>query len=390
MIISSSRALTTKCWQKVFNIYHKNLSGQKAQALTDGGSVHAAIAVGLATKDWNLALKHGEEYYKGDMEVADTLEGEEYVYEEHLELVKALITKFAEGVQNETYEVIQPEASIDVAIPGSEHNCIWVHHMEWVRAEGAALRDVPRYFQQFQIQHEGGRWVEKWGVPDPTAIEEGRIADPHMSGMIGGGLFHEDDAQCPCWQPHRIVGQTDAIVSWNGLLWLLEHKTTSYTGEMFWAQWDLDLQPTLYLYGIWKQLGIMPRGVILNALSKPTGKQVAAWNAKRKDPSKAGRVQDYVGYERRAILREPADITRVEKNMVSLCNEWERRIIENDFRPALARTVCTEYNRRCDFHTPCMSHNEPNSFGGLYPRAPRYDDVKIGELVQIAKGKTTK
>lgn len=358
MVITSSRALSTKCWRKAFNEYHRNLVGQTATALVDGGAAHVGIAHGLATKDWDGALLKAKADYDARIGESSIPPEQSYLIEDHWDLTKAMVERFAEGLKGETYEVVQPESGIDLALPNTEHNDITLHHYE-----------LDLY------SHE---MVEHWCIPTPETILEKRVFSPHSE---------KGDSTCPCWQPHRFLGQTDAIVVWEGNLWLLEHKTTSITGDMFWAQWELDLQPTAYLYGIWKTLGIQPRGVIVNALSKPSEKQVSNWNAKRKSgPPKT--IADYIGYERRAILRTTEDLLRVERILIDLCDEWEWRILNGNFNGRFMRGVCTEYNRRCDYFTPCTLHEEEGSFGGLVQRTPRYDDKRIAELVQITKGAT--
>lgn len=369
MIITSSRASSTKCWRRALNTWHRDLEAPRSMNLVDGSGVHDAIAHGLATRDWVAALEVAKEKFDESVKNSTIPEEQTYLIGDHWDMVVALVQCFAENVQHEPYQVVQPECAIDVPLPRSEHNCIWLHHEERV----------------------SGDWVEKWGRPDPTAILERRIRSPHNISVQDGwgtpqGGKQVPDHLCKCWQPHRIVGQTDAIVTWERNLWLLEHKTTSVTGEMFWAQWELDLQPSIYLYGIWKTLGIQPRGIILNALSKPSERQVAAWNSKRKSGAPKS-ASDYIKYERQCFLRSTEDLLRIEKEMTALCNEWEWRILQGDFRPALMKGVCTEYGRRCDFHTPCTNHEEEGSFAGMAKRAGRYDDVKIAEtLTQITGG----
>lgn len=360
MIISSSRAAQTKCWRRAFNTYHRNLSAPRSMNLVDGSGLHDSVAHGFATKDWDAALRVARVKFDEGIAVSTIPEEQSYLIEDHWDLVCKMVQAFKEGVARETYTVIQPECSIDVPLPGSEHNCIWLHHIELAEPPGGS-----------NLAFE-----EKWGTPSPQAILERRVVSPHGDSLV-------ERKACSCYVPHRLVGQTDAIVNWNRVLWLLEHKTDSTTGEQFWDQWELDMQPTLYIYGIWKSLGMLPKGVIVNRLSKPSEKQVSAWNQKRKLGSDPKGVGDYIKYERQVFTRTTEDLLRIERTMIDLCNEWEWRILNGNFRHALQRGTCTEWNRKCDFHFPCVCHEEEGSFDGLSPRNMRYDDEKIQSLIQL-------
>ena len=356
MVITSSRATSTKCWRKTFNVYHRDLEGPRSMNLTDGGAVHAGIAYGLATKDWVGAKKELEERFAEDVAVSDIPQEQAYLIEDHRDLCVALMDAFAEHVADAPYEVVQPECAINVALPNTEHYCIWIHWWD----------EEDREF--------------KWGRPPADKILRGAVKPAHSPS---NDSMYAHGGNCPCYQPHRVLGQTDALVLWENNLWLLEHKTTAMIGDQFWAGFELDLQPSIYLYGIWKQLEVQPRGVVVNALYKPSEKMVSSWNDKRKNgPAKA--VKDYIKVERQPILRSLEDLLRIEKVLTELCTEWEWRIVNGFFRPALMKTVCIEYARRCDFHTACSCHEEEGCFDALAPRHKRYDDEYIESLVQIA------
>ncbi len=354
MIISSTRTSDTKCWRLAFNKYHRNLVGEKSMNLVDGGAVHKAIAHGLATKDWDAALAVAKAGFDVEAKTSNIPPEQSYLLEDHWDMCKAVVRIFEERVGHEPYTVVQPEASIDVEIPDSYHNCIWLH---WAHRDTGA---------------------EYWRTPTVDEILAGIVCSPHEGQK-------DKRFACPCWTPHRIVGQTDAIVLWEQNFWLLEHKTTSISGDQFWAGFELDLQPRLYLWGIWKTLGIMPRGFILNALKKPSEKMVSNWNSKRKD-GLIKTPKDYLDMERNAILTTNEDLERVPVVLKQVCDEWEWHITQGSFRPSLNKTTCIQYGRRCEFHTPCTQHECEGSFGGLIPREQRYDDSKIAELVQITGG----
>jgi hypothetical protein len=189
---------------------------------------------------------------------------------------------------------------------------------------------------------------------------------------------------CKCYTPHRFVGKTDAVVVWMNNIWLLEHKTTAISGEQFWAQWRLDIQPTGYIYGIQKATGTRVSGFILNAINKPSEAQVSAWNKKRKyGPEK--NVVDYISYSREAFLRSAEDLQRFEQELIQTADDWERDIVRGVFpHDGFANKGCQQYNRLCEYHSLCTCHDAANELEALVPRNRDYVDVKTLKLAGLA------
>src|SRR5580658_9194769 len=87
-------------------------------------------------------------------------------------------------------------------------------------------------------------------------------------------------------------------------------------------------------------------------------------------------------------LCERKKIARVEHTLVQLCQEWEWRILNNQFRMSPTKNTCISYGRRCDFHACCMSHDDPTELGLMFNRLPQgwreqkhnYVDVKLEQL----------
>lgn len=349
MIINSSRAsVFLKCKKDCFNRHHRRLEGPRAIALTDGGAVHEAIAVGLATKDWEEALAVAR--VKFDKDVADTflLEEERPLIEQHWNLVTALTRVFAKGFEGESYQVIQPECAFDVELPVSGHHCVFVHWRD--------IDDPPEY-------------QPRLGPPPPDFILSKRVVR----------------CRCQkCYVSHRLVGKTDAIVAWRNNIWLLEHKTTAMLGAQFWDSFLLDLQPTTYLYGIKRSLNVRPSGFVLNALYKPSEAQVKNWTKGR-----GGQIADYVKYEREVFLRTPEDLERVEAQYIEIADEWEERIVSGRWPMSNIKTVCLQYNRKCDFMGACLAHDKDGSLEGFQEKARDYVEEKLTEtqkLIQVQKG----
>ena len=354
MIINCSRAKTALlCWRKAFNNHHRQLEGPRSMPLIDGGAFHDAVAGGLATPsdhNWTRALAEAKIRFDASIKESTIPEEQLFTIANHWEMIEKMVEIYRVNYNEEEYQVIQPECSFDVPLPNSHHNCVWLHHLEYVSGRRLAA-------------------IERWGPPAAQAIHEHRITSPHAT----------PDPTCRCWQPHRLVGKTDALVKWKGNLWLMEHKTTAIKGEQFWDQWDIDLQPTTYMYGMWKSLGIRPRGFVMDAIYKPSEPQIAAWNKARKygAPKK---TTDYMDYERRPYLKTEEDLYEVERQYIDLCNDWESKILRGYFPKSNVQGICKLYNRRCDYFMGCLTHDDPKEFEAL---AHRPDDYVMEKLLAI-------
>lgn len=365
MIINISRVKTRSlCRRKAFNVYHRHLtSPSRSMNLVDGGAFHKGVAAGLATKDWNHALVEAGKQFDEDRKSVVVLPELEFQMNDHKEMIEVMIGCYRDAFKDQGIQVIQPECEFDVELPDSHHNCINLH---WLDSKDG---------------------VEYWGPPPAEAIREKRVSSPH--GVRHQAELERAELECPCYQPHRFVGKTDAVVVWNGMIWLLEHKTTAIMGEQFWAQWRLDIQPTGYIYGIQKSLNIKVGGFILNALYKPSEAQVSGWNKKRKYGPPQGE-KDYIRYEREAFLRSPEDLQRFETELINTCNEWERDIINGSFpHDGFAATgACQQYNRTCDFHSACCNHDSQDELEALGRREKDYVDIKLSNLLPASPTST--
>lgn len=347
MIINISRAkVAYTCWRKAFNQFHRRLEGPRSMNLVDGGAFHDGVAAGMATQDWAAAHTAAAERFARDAENATIPPEQAYLLQQHSDLVHKMIDVYRENWGEEKYTVIQPECEFDVQLPG-KHNCIFLH------------------WYDFEEQQE------KWGEPLAEKILRGAVAPAHPRGM---------DERCKCYTHHRFVGKTDNIVAYNHNLWLQEHKTTAISGQQFWNQWLLDIQPTGYLYGIWKTLHVRPSGFILNAIMKPSEAQVASYNKRRKYGAPTTQ-EDYISFERQAFLRTEEDLWRFERQITNLCDEWEWRVTRGYFDMAPIPGACISYNRLCDFHMACTSHDDPTTLETMTARAKDYVDVKLEDIL---------
>lgn len=346
------------CKEAAFQNYHQNRQGKRSMNLVDGGAYHKGFAVWQATRNWELALNEARKQFESDLDKAGFDIDLDFEAENHWQLIVAML-EASKDKQERGMQIIQPEAEFCVDIPNSYHNDITVHWIEIIKTI-----EKDGYFE----------YAERWGMPTPEAIREKRVYSPH------GGAPAED---CACWQPHRLRGKCDGILMWNVKWWLQEHKTTAILGEMFEGQWYLDIQLTAYVYAIWKSLGTKPAGVILNAIKKPSEKQVTNWNNKRVR-GEAKTQADYIEYHRFIYERTEQDCLRFESQFKAIADEWERDILEGTFTMRPLAGHCYAYNRKCDYHDLCLNHEEQAYVDDLYARELDYvDEARQEQLIQI-------
>jgi hypothetical protein len=340
------------CWRKTFNSYHRGLSGHtRSMNLVDGSAFHKGVAHGFATRNWygdSGAVGVAKAQFDEDIKEAQILPEEDYLRDAHWQVVKKMMNLFAEQYQREEIQVIQPECEFELEIPGTEHNDITLHWWDKIANCG------------------------QWGMPPADKILRREICSPHDI----------QDPNCACWQPHRLRGRTDAVVSWKGHLWLLEHKTSSIKGDQFWKQWQLDVQLTGYMYAVQRATGLTPRGVVLNMLYKPSENQLAAWNNKR-TRGEAKDVTEYMGFEREIFVREKRDLERFEKEFCDWADEWEWRVLNGKFPLENLNAHCYSHNRPCDFYMACLNHDSEDELNSLAFRELDYVDESAQKLIQI-------
>ncbi len=221
MIINISRVKTRGlCRRKSLNNYHRGLTSPgRSMNLVDGGAFHKGVAAGLATKDWGHALRVAQEGFEEEMKGVALLPELEFQLEDHKVLIEKMIQCYQEAFADQGIQVVQPECEFDVPLEGTEHSCIWLHHLE--------------------IDPSGVYLEEKWGPPSAQAILDQRVRSPHetyQDFLQKYQYIPKLAEECKCYTPHRFVGKTDAVVVWMNNIWLLEHKTTAISGEKFWRK----------------------------------------------------------------------------------------------------------------------------------------------------------
>jgi len=326
--------------------------------LVDGAAYHKGFATWQATRDWQLTLQNARAAFEADLDKAGLDINLDLEVENHWDMIVCLLEEFKSKWQDKGMQILQPECEFIVDIPNSHHNDITLHWTEIIKHENATHWD----------------YEEHWGMPTPEAISEGRVCSPHFKDM---------DEDCPCWQPHRLYGRADGIITQEGNIWLQEHKGTARLGDLFWGQWYLDIQLTAYVWAVWKTLGVKPKGVVLNAMYKPSEGMVNSWNAKRKEGTKKGQ-SEYIKLHRENFERSEQDCLRFEREFKQWADSWERSILTGSFPMSPLSGHCLNYNRKCDYFDLCVNHDQEEYTFEMWPRDLDYvDEARQKQLIQI-------
>jgi hypothetical protein len=277
-----------------------------AEPLVGGSAYHKGSAILTATKDRDKAIQEAEKYYRDELaKIKMLLPEEKVLHERNIELVKRMVNAQADQYTKDTWEVLKPEVEFLVPLPNTEHHCHFVH----------------------KLLNEGG----------------------HLNGpcMIGdNNHFDKNRSDERCWQPHFLRGKTDAVLSWNSMIWIMERKTSGMKQNIFWDQWYLSHQLSAYVYGVRKATGLPVNGVILEKSPKP---------AKNQDPFSF----DY-SPEREPYLRSESDLAQFETEISVIASDYERAATVGKSAFYRNPQSCIDYNRRCDYWDCCKRGGTPN------------------------------
>jgi hypothetical protein len=283
-----------------------------ADPLILGGAYHTGLAEFFATGDMTQAMFKAEGEYRARYEKQEAfiLPEERPLIERHVTWMNNSLVEFAKHYKAGDIQVLQPEVEFTVPLPGTEHHCEYFHKIIY---------------------------------PNHSPAAPGTCVDPR------------------CWHPHYFRGKTDAVVEWQGRVWLFEHKTEARTGDTYFIRFLLDSQPTGYLYGIHKSTGLRPAGFVLNIIKKPNS-------------SFKGDPLSVVGFEREVYIRTDEDLVRFERELSSLADDFEEAYF-NDRKVYMNTKSCTNWNRKCDYHDVCLNHGEfsPDQFAVR----PEWDYVEL-------------
>lgn len=300
MICNYSRLSTfQECRTKDDYLWEKRLIPNRTPTpLLTGGAVHKGLEVYFKTSDASQALNDLELNYRERIgEMPFVLPEEQALYEQEIRFSKMAFACWAQHYHEQGWQVLYPEVTFLVALPGTEHHCYWMH----------------------KLLHP------EWDKGNPTAFN---CHDPR------------------CVVAHYVKGKCDGIIEKQGKIWLLETKTAGMTGAPFYDRFYLDMQPTAYIWGASKALGIRINGFILNVIKKP-------------NKNYKGSLEDFFSrdpFEQEAYFRSDEDLARFEVQAKLLFDERERAHRDNIIY--MNNQSCVKYNRRCQFFDLCQRHGE--------------------------------
>jgi len=274
-----------------------------AEPLVGGSAYHKGSAILTATKNREEAVKAAEAYYRGELaKIKMLLPEEKVLHERNIELVKRMVNAQADQYTKDTWEVLKPEVEFLVPLPRTEHHCWYCHKL--------LHPDIP------------------------------------YDECVYNNLGHMPGKNYTCEQPHFLRGKTDAVLSWNSMIWIMERKTSGMKQNIFWDQWYLSHQLSAYVYGVRKATGLPVNGVILEKSPKP---------AKNQDPFSF----DY-SPEREPYLRTESDLAEFEAEISVIASDYERAATVGKSAFYRNPQSCIDYNRRCDYWDCCKRGGTPN------------------------------
>lgn len=311
MIINLSRAaFFMQCRRKTYDMYHLGLDPHTTpEPLVIGGAYHVAVAYLTAKRDRVGAIALAEATYRERILGEYLLPEELALAEQNIELTKRMVSAQADLYEHDDWTLIQPEVEFCVELPNTVHHCMFVHE----------------------------------------------ILHPEDTLRLSTWMSCDDER---CRVNHRLKGRADGLISWKGMVWIIERKTSALAGEFFWTQWQLNSQPTGYIYGCWKGSGIRPNGFVLEKTNKPR---------------KNSRDPFHITIEREPFLRSDADLLEFERDISQIAADYERAYVEGAWYKNTAS--CTNWNRKCYFFDLCK-RNQEQIPGEFRPRKKDYVDAE--------------
>lgn len=198
------------------------------------------------------------------------------------------------------------QAAIDISWPAD-------HPIDDYRTKSKAMELMAKYIQEYTLESFKVLMVEV-----PFSYEIGRyILHCYECGRESVPLQYEDRTivhtnKCSfCKSPLEPIeygGIFDTLVQYGSgsmsTIYILEHKTTSQLGGLYFHQYHLDNQITGYTFGAQGATGKLVGGAIVNALCTTSSGKIS--------------------FKREIIGRTAADLERWRDDVAATCNEIKR------------------------------------------------------------------
>lgn len=167
---------------------------------------------------------------------------------------------------------------------------------------------------------------------------------------------------------HELFFRIDEIVSWLGHPWLLETKTTSQLGAMFFKKFRLDSQISLYIYAAGVSLQIRPMGAVINAIKK-SRKLDRAEFAREPVTRTASQIEECVSQTIQQVDRIEALSTKAITARLKGDEQGARAHFQMHYGE------CIRYNRTCDYIELC-SGSKVDTLDLFNERTPDYTETE--------------
>jgi hypothetical protein len=135
-----------------------------------------------------------------------------------------------------------------------------------------------------------------------------------------------------------LVFQLDKLVSFLNNLWVVDYKTMGKNDDREFQKFEIDMQPTAYIYGASKVLKQRVAGIIIDGLIKTKTPQ----------------------YRREQYLRTDAELEEFEREFPEIMHEvaWRHKRVANgeDWKTVFYKNTkhCFTWGRQCDFFLLCQ------------------------------------
>lgn len=243
----------------------------------------------------------------------------------------ALETFYLHGFTDESLKIAKNRVSVIYNLNPT--------NVDEYRNEEFAKNVVDAYFDEWAskehfkaIEHDGRPFVER-----PFEIELGVIAVNDVLPLTQKELLNEGDMRQLYVRNLFVVwtGRIDLAVNHFDSLAVVDHKTTSMMGEMFFGQFALGQQPIGYCWALSKLLKARVRKFILNAI------------ACRK-PTKTGTS---VECKRQVFNYTDAQLDEWEHDTMVLVSDFVSHVLRGYF--PMSRVWCIGKYGYCPYHEVC-------------------------------------
>lgn len=202
---------------------------------------------------------------------------------------------------------------------------------KWMEGELSDLTAQEAYTHRILEWYKGTYPTEEWTV-----------LAPEVQGHVALG-------------DHEFYFRVDGLVSWSGFVWVLEHKTTSALGDIFFKRFRNDGQITAYMWCVWKKGFDRPKGAIINAIRK-------------------SKKLDRADFAREPVLRTEEQLTEYMDQVDRECDAIEELKPSDKYYWIMHPHECVAFNRSCEYLELCIK-DRPEMRASFMDREPDYVDL---------------